>query len=64
MTDSQKNVNEKTPKEVFLTKPLPPSRVKIVESSDQVDFEGVCDLKAQQREYYMTRLKILATFSG
>ena len=55
MTDSQKNVNEKTPTEVFLTKPLPPSRVKIVESSDQVglgiDFEGVCDLKAQHVKY-------------
>ena len=55
MTDSQKNVNEKTPTEVFLTKPLPPSRVKIVESSDQVtldiDFEGVGHLKAQHVEY-------------
>ena len=55
MTDSQKNVSEKTPKEVFLTKPLPPSRVKIVESSDQVtlgiDFEGVGYLKAQHVEY-------------
>ena len=36
MTDSQKNVNEKTPTEIFLTKPLPPSRVKITESCDQV----------------------------
>ena len=37
MTDSQKNVNEKTPTEIFLTKPLPPSRVKITESCDQVE---------------------------
>ena len=36
MTNSQKNVTEKTPTEIFLTKPLPPSRVKITESSDQV----------------------------
>ena len=36
MTDSQKNIHEKTPTEIFLTKPLPPSRVKITESCDQV----------------------------
>ena len=47
MTDSQKNIHEKTPTEIFLTKPLPPSRVKITESCDQVrsDVTGYHDGK-------------------
>ena len=36
MTDKQKNMKEKTPTEIFLTHPVPPSRVKIVEACDQV----------------------------
>ena len=52
MTDSQKNIHEKTPTEIFLTKPLPPSRVKITESCDQVrsDVTGYRDGKEWRRK--------------
>ena len=39
MTECQKNMIEKTPTEIFLTKPLPPTRVKIVEACDQVSYK-------------------------